>query len=453
MKPNTKLNLKISELGINGDGIARINDKFVVYVNNAIPGDEVKANVTDVFKTYAHAEIVSVQSPSKFRVKTKCSKVNFCGGCQIQQMDYKQQLVFKQNLVKNNIENIAQVADYEMFDALGCGNVFRFRNKALIPFGVDNNGKIVAGFFAKRSHEIIDCQDCVIGVEENQLVIETIISHLEKYRIKPYDEKSHEGVFRYVLIRKAFATNELMVSLILNSDKIDYEKELVESLISKLPTIKSVSINMNTENTNVIKGSELRNIFGEGYITDFIGDIKFKISPLSFYQVNSVQTKLLYNKALEFANLKGDEVIFDLYCGVGTISLFLAKHAKKVYGVEILPQAIDDANENARINAIENAEFICGKSELVVPELIEKQGVKADVVVVDPPRKGCDKSLLQTIITMKPKKLVYVSCDSSTLARDIKVLTISGFKLKKVQPVDMFPHSVHIETVALLTME
>ncbi|MBR4267537.1 MAG: 23S rRNA (uracil(1939)-C(5))-methyltransferase RlmD [Bacteroidales bacterium] len=453
MKPYSKLTLTISELGADGDGVAFVNANFPVYVFGTIPGDVVDVEVTEPHKSFARAKLNKIRKFSNLRVKPKCNLFDVCGGCQIQQMDYKAQLIFKNNKVKKNLDSVLLSGDYQMFDTLGCGNVYRFRNKALIPFAKNSDGKIVAGFFAKGSHEIVDCQDCMIGVEENRIIQKIVKEHLIDFNIEPYNEVLHQGVFRYLQIRKAFATNELMVSLIVNSDSIAGETELVNKLVTALPNIKDISILPNKENTNVIKGREFRSVFGNGFITDFIGKIKFKISPLSFYQVNPLQTKVLYSKALEFANLSGNETVFDLYCGVGTISLFLAKSAKKVFGVEIIPQAINDANENAEINGIKNTEFICGKAEEVIPQLIEKQHVTADVVVVDPPRKGCDKSLLETIVMMKPKTMVYVSCDSSTLARDVKILTDNGFELTKVQPVDMFPHSVHIETVAQLKLK
>ena len=291
----------------------------------------------------------------------------------------------------------------------------------------------------------------MIGIEENKKILEIIIDHMDKYNIEPYDEKAHTGLVRHILIRKGFTTGEIMVSIVINGETIKASDKLVNTLVENIPGMKDISLNINKQKTNVILGDRLIKLYGDGYITDYIGDVKFRISPLSFYQVNPAQTKVLYGKALEYAGLTGNETVFDLYCGVGTISLFLAKSAKKVYGVEIVPQAIDDARINAKINGIENAEFFVGKAEEVIPDLYENQGIRADVVVVDPPRKGCDERLLKTIVDMAPERVVYVSCDSATLARDLRVLCDNGFVVEEVQPTDMFAQGVHVETVCLLS--
>lgn len=449
MKKGSQLTLTVSELGENGDGIAFEKNNFRVYISGAIPGDKVLSLVTESFKTYAKAKILKILEFSPERVKPECQVCGICGGCQIQQMNYFSQLELKRQIVKKNL----QIPDFEIFNTIGSENIFRYRNKALIPFALDENMKIVAGIYAKNSHEIVDYKDCKLGVKENETVIKIIISHLKKYGIKPYNEKTLSGVLRHVLIRKAFFTGEIMVSLIINAEELPFENQLVESLKSGVEGLKTVCINPNMQNTNVIKGENYRTIFGSGYITDFIGDVKFKISPLSFYQINTLQIKVLYDKVLEFAQLTGNETVFDVYCGVGTISLFLAKKSKKVYGVEIIPQAIEDAKQNAEINNISNAEFLCGKAEEVIPEIIENQNIKADVVIVDPPRKGCEETLLRSIVKIKPKNFVYVSCNPKTLGRDIKFLIENGFVLEKVQPLDMFPHTVHVETIAKLRIE
>lgn len=447
MKTNTVLNLKISGIGIDGDGIAEINPNFSVYVPGAAEGEILKVRITEAHKTYARAEILKILSPSKSRVKPFCKLSDLCGGCQLQHIDYNYQLIVKQRIVKQCLDFF----DGEIFKTLPSENVFRYRNKALIPFSKDKSGKITAGIYAKNSHEIINCTDCPTVFEEADKILQTVVLHLEKYGIEPYDEKTLSGVLRHVLIRKGFFTDELMVSLIINAEKLPQENELLNSLVQKISNIKTVCICPNLQNTNVINGKSYRIIYGEGFITDFIGKIKYKISPLSFFQINSFQTVRLYEKVLDFAALTGQETVFDLYCGVGTISLFLAQKVKKVYGVEIVPQAIENAKENAALNGISNAEFFCGNAEDVIPDMVENKGVTADVVVVDPPRKGCDKKLLETIIKLKPKKFVYVSCNPVSLSRDCKFLTSNGFKIEKVQPVDMFPHTAHVETVCLLT--
>ena len=327
---------------------------------------------------------------------------------------------------------------------------WRYRNKAQFPFGTDKEGNVVTGFYAARSHNIIPCTECWLGVEENREILEKILAHLKKFRIPAYDEKTGKGLLRHVLIRKGFTTGEVMVCLILNGKIMPKMEQLVESL-REIPGMTSITINVNTKNTNVIMGTEMISVWGRDYITDYIGNIKYQISPLSFYQVNPVQTRKLYETALEYADLKGNETVWDLYCGIGTISLFLAQKAGKVYGVEIVPEAIADAKVNAKLNGITNAEFFVGKAEEVLPEKYKNEGIYADVIVVDPPRKGCDPAALETMVKMQPERIVYVSCDSATLARDVKWLGEHGYEVKKVKACDMFPGTVHVETVVLLS--
>ena len=334
---------------------------------------------------------------------------------------------------------------------MGMDEPWRYRNKAQFPWGLDKDGKIITGFYAGRTHAIIENGDCLLGIEENREILKIIKNHLERFHIRPYDEASHSGLIRHTLIRKGFHTGELMVCQVINGKSLPHQDELTEQLL-KIPGMTSISVNINRDQTNVILGNEVINLYGPGYITDSIGGVKYRISPLSFYQVNPVQTEKLYSTALEYAGLTGGETVWDLYCGIGTISLFLAQKAKKVYGVEIVPQAIDDARENARINGIENVEFFVGKAEEVLPREYEKNQVYADVIVVDPPRKGCDEVCLDTIVKMGPKRVVYVSCDSATLARDMKYLAERGYEVVKVRGCDMFPHSGHVETVCLLEL-
>ena len=337
---------------------------------------------------------------------------------------------------------------------IGMDEPWRYRNKAQFPFGKDKDGRIITGFYAGRTHAIIEQEDCLLGVEENQPILDCIRGFMEEYHIAPYEEELHKGLVRHVLIRKGFATEELMVCLVLNGDvkKLKAPEVLVERLVKLFPShMASISCSINREKTNVIMGKEIVNLYGPGYITDYIGNVCYRISPLSFYQVNPVQTQKLYGTALEYAGLTGEETVWDLYCGIGTISLFLAQKAKKVYGVEIIPQAIDDARANAKLNHFENVEFFVGKAEEVLPEQYEKNQVYADTIVVDPPRKGCDSVCLDTIVKMAPEKVVYVSCDSATLARDVKYLGERGYEVKRVKTVDMFPWSGHVETVVLMS--
>jgi 23S rRNA (uracil1939-C5)-methyltransferase len=340
--------------------------------------------------------------------------------------------------------------DHEIPGTIGCKNIFVFRNKAIYPVAKNSDGEIVAGFYARRSHQIVSSKECPVGTDENSAIIAIILEHLNRCNIEPYDEFTHSGTVRYIMIRKAFATGEIMVSIVINDNILPNHNQLIDKLLSAVKNVKDISIVVNCDNTNRIRGERVVALHGDGYITDMIGGIKYRISPLSFYQVNSFQTKVLYDKVLELAGLTGEETVFDLYCGVGTISLYMARHCKKVYGVESIPQAVADARQNSEINNIHNVEFLEGKAEEIIPDLVQQKGIKADVVIVDPPRKGCDKVLIDTIIKMHPSRLVYVSCDSKSLARDLKILQDNGYKTKHVQPVDMFPHTVHVETVALL---
>ena len=449
LNKNDIVQLHIEDIGINGEGIGRV-DGYTLFVKDAIVGDYIEAGVTKANKNFGYARLVKVIRPSKFRTQAKCQVARQCGGCQLQEMDYERQLKFKTDKVASNLKKIAHIEDVKVNDTLGMDVPFRYRNKAQFPVGLDKNGEIITGFYAGRTHSIISCDDCLLGVSENSDILQIVKEYMTKNGIEPYNEQTGKGVVRHVLIRKGFKTGEIMVCLVVNARKLKNSDELV-NMLTQIEGMTSISYNINIANTNVILGKEIVNLYGKGYITDYISDVKFGISPLSFYQVNPVQTEVLYGKALEFAGLTGNETVWDLYCGIGTISLFLAKSAKKVYGVEIVPEAIDDAKNNAKINGIDNAEFFVGKSEEVLPEYYKKNGGYADVIVVDPPRKGCDEVLLKTIVEMGPKRVVYVSCDSATLARDLKYMDENGYKTVKVQPVDMFPMSAHVETVVLLS--
>ena len=451
VKKNEEYTIEIEDMGSEGEGVGKI-DGYTVFVKDAIPGDVAKIKIVKEGKTYGYGRLMEVIKPSEYRVEPACKEARRCGGCQIQEMSYEAQLAFKEKKVQGNLERIGKVppTEYEMCTIIGMEEPFNYRNKAQFPVGTDKDGNIVTGFYAGRTHSIIPCDDCAIGDKANKDILAIIKNHMKKYGIKPYNEETHTGLVRHILIRRGFTTGECMVCIIINGLDFKGSSELVEEL-KKIEGMTSISLNINREKTNVIMGKMVIDLYGEGYITDYIGDVKFRISPLSFYQVNPVQTKELYGKALEFAGLTGNETVWDLYCGVGTISLFLAKSARKVYGVEIVPEAIDDARKNAKLNDIENVEFFVGKAEEVVPKMYKEYGITGDVVVVDPPRKGCDEKLLETMVSMSPEKIVYVSCDSATLARDLKYLREYGYYVKKVQPVDKFPHTGHVETVCLLS--
>lgn len=470
MKKNDRFVLKIEDMGENGEGIGRL-DGYIWFVKDAVIGDVIEAGVTKMKKQYGFARLIRVIEPSEYRTEERCPSARRCGGCQIQAVDYQEQLRLKEKKVYNNLKRIGGLSSLllpggeetteqtkeeternavVMEPIIGMENPWRYRNKAQFPFGRNKDGNIVTGFYAGRTHDIVEQEDCLLGVEENREILSIIRNFMEEYKIEPYNEETHRGLVRHVLIRKGFQTGEIMVCLVINGRKLPGQQALTECLMD-IPGMASISLNVNQEKTNVILGKEIINLWGEGHITDYIGAVQYRISPLSFYQVNPVQTERLYGTALEYAGLTGNETVWDLYCGIGTISLFLAQKAKQVYGVEIVPQAIDDAKENARLNHMENVEFFVGKAEEVLPEQYERNQIYADVIVVDPPRKGCDEKCLETIVKMSPKRVVYVSCNSSTLARDVKYLEERGYRTERVRCVDMFPHSGHVETVCLLS--
>lgn len=448
-RKNDLVTLEIEDCGIDGEGIGKA-DGFTVFVKDAVIGDTVTAKIIKAKKNYGYGRLMEVLKPSPYRVEPKCEFARQCGGCQLQALSYDQQLVFKTNKVKGHLERIGGFTDIPMEPIIGMDELFHYRNKAQFPVGRNKEGKIVTGFYAGRTHNIIENRDCALGVAENKEVLDRVIAHMEKYGIEPYNEATGKGLVRHVLIRYGYFTKEVMVCLILNGNKIPKEEQLVKSLC-EIPGMTSITINVNKKHSNVILGEEIRLLWGQEYITDRIGDISYQISPLSFYQVNPMQTQKLYAKALEYADLHGEETVWDLYCGIGTISLFLAQKAKFVRGVEIVPAAIENAKENAKLNGLENTEFFVGKAEEVLPREYKKNGVYADVIVVDPPRKGCDETLLETMVEMNPDRIVYVSCDSATLARDLKYLCERGYELRKVCPVDQFGMTVHVETVCLLS--
>jgi 23S rRNA (uracil1939-C5)-methyltransferase len=448
-KKNDRIEVVIEDMSETGEGIGK-TDGFTWFIKDTVMGDKALAKVMKTKKSYGFAKLERITEPSVNRVTPRCPVAGPCGGCQLQAMDYEEQLRYKERKIYNNITRIGGFSEVPMLPIMGMDEPWRYRNKAQFPWGLDKDGNIIVGFYAGRTHSIIGCEDCLLGAEENREVLRRIKVHMERYQLQPYDEAAHKGLIRHTLIRKGFRTGELMVCQVINGKSLPHSGELVESLL-EIPGMTSISFNINKDRTNVILGDRVENLYGPGYITDYIGEVKYRISPLSFYQVNPVQTEKLYGTALEYAGLTGGETVWDLYCGIGTISLFLAQKAKKVYGVEIVPQAIADARENARLNDLDNVEFFVGKAEEVLPEQYEKNHVYADVIVVDPPRKGCDEACLETIVKMAPKRVVYVSCDSATLARDMKYLAERGYEVKKVRGCDMFPQGLHVECVVLMS--
>lgn len=473
MKKNDSIELKIEDMGVDGEGIGKY-EGMTFFVKDAVIGDTIRAGITKLKKNYGYARVQEILEPSPYRVQPECPLYARCGGCQIKAMDYGQQLCYKQKKVRNNLIRIGgfapELIDSVMEEIVGMEQPYRYRNKAQFPIGVNKDGQPVAGFYAARTHNIIPVEDCKLGVTQNEQILGTVLSYMRENGVRPYDETTGKGLVRHVLIRYGFTSKELMVCLVINGETLPQEKKLVDALC-KIEGMTSISVNINRKNTNVILGEETRIIWGSDYITDQIHlrdcdngfaltntAIAYHISPQSFYQVNPGQTEKLYSLALSYAGLTGKETVWDLYCGIGTISLFLAQKAGMVYGVEIVPQAIEDARSNAALNGITNASFFVGKAEEVLPEFYEKESRKPDadmlhpdVIVVDPPRKGCDEKCLETMLRMKPERIVYVSCDPATLARDLKILCGGGYELRKVRPVDQFGHTTHVETVVLLS--
>lgn len=475
MKKNDSIELKIEDMGVDGGGIGKY-EGMTFFVKDAVIGDTIRAGITKLKKNYGYARVQEILEPSPYRVQPECPLYARCGGCQIQAMDYRQQLCYKQKKVRGNLIRIGgfapELIDSVMEEIVGMEQPYRYRNKAQFPIGADRDGMPVAGFYAARTHNIIPVEDCKLGVTQNEQILGVVLSYMRENGVRPYDETTGRGLVRHVLIRYGFTSKELMVCLVINGETLPQEKKLVDALC-KIEGMTSISVNINRKNTNVILGEETRTVWGSDYITDQIHlrdcdhdfaltdtAIAYHISPQSFYQVNPVQTEKLYSLALSYAGLTGRETVWDLYCGIGTISLFLAQKAGKVYGVEIVPQAIEDAKSNAALNGITNASFFVGKAEEVLPEFYEKESRKPDadmlhpdVIVVDPPRKGCDEKCLETMLRMEPDRIVYVSCDPATLARDLKILCGGGYALRKVRPVDQFGHTTHVETVALLSAD
>ena len=485
MEKNQEFIVTIEDMNEDGAGVGKV-DGYIWFVKDAVIGDVVRAKAMKMKKSYGFARLMEVLEPSGSRVIPPCPVARQCGGCQLQAMSYEEQLKFKERKVMNNLIRIGKFSENEihMLPIMGMEEPWRYRNKAQFPFGKDKDGNVIAGFYAGRTHAIVEAEDCLLGVEENREILDIVKRFMKEMKIEPYDEISHKGLVRHVLIRKGFKTGEIMVCLVINGNKLPGKERLVEMLAGGdrkdgkgqgidgqetdrqetdgqetdryvtnrygIRGMTSISYSVNQEKTNVIMGKEIVNLYGPGYITDYIGNVKYQISPLSFYQVNPVQTERLYGTALEYAGLTGNEIVWDLYCGIGTISLFLAQKAKKVYGVEIVPQAIEDARRNAEINGIHNAEFFVGKAEEVLPEQFEKNHVHADVIVVDPPRKGCDAVCLDTILKMRPERVVYVSCDSATLARDLRYLADGGYVVERGKCCDMFPGTVHVESVIMM---
>ena len=483
-----EIKVRITDIGMRGEGIGKLEDGYTVFIKDAVIGDYVRASVMKANKSYAYAHLEQILQASPHRVEPLCPIAKQCGGCQLQALSYERELEYKQNKVRADLIRLGGFAEEEI-DAVmepivgmqdNPNGPWRYRNKAQVPVGygrsrVSESGKkksagIVAGFYAGRTHSIIPMTDCMLGEEINREIIDRVLTYMEIHRVPPYDEESGKGLVRHILIRNGKFSGQIMVCLVVNGESLPFESDLVDHL-SGVPGMTSIVLNINTERTNVILGRQLRTLWGHDEIEDtlHVYDISedeafvpaeeavtFRISPLSFYQVNPEQTQKLYSLAMNYAGLTGKETVWDLYCGVGTISLFMARRAGKVYGVEIIPEAIENAKANAERNGIENAQFYVGKAEEVLPAYVQERREAGetpdiDVICVDPPRKGCDAKCLETILEIRPERVVYVSCDPATLARDLRILADGGYRLQKVRPVDQFGHTVHVETVVLMS--
>ncbi|MFD1020991.1 23S rRNA (uracil(1939)-C(5))-methyltransferase RlmD [Thalassobacillus hwangdonensis] len=447
VEKNETIELTFEDLTHEGDGVGKVNG-YPLFVPYGLPGEKALVKVIKVKKNFGFGKLLEVQESSPERVEPPCDVFYQCGGCQLQHMSYDMQLEMKQKQVKDAMRKIGHLEHVPVHPVKGMKDPWRYRNKVSMPVG-ERDGRLVAGFYQKRSHNIIDMDTCVVQEESNDRMVEAVRRIAERHGIRAYDEKNNRGVLRHIMVRTGKNTQDVMVVLVTRTKNLPNQEELIDEIRDAYPSVKSIVQNVNYKRTNVILGPETNVLWGEEYIYDTIGDIKFAISAKSFYQINPTQTKTLYDQALEYAALTGSEQVIDAYCGIGTISLFLAQQAKKVYGVEVVPEAVADAKENAKLNRIDNAEFYVGQAEKIMPWW-KSQGLAPDVIVVDPPRKGCDEALLQSMLDMQPERIVYVSCNPSTLARDLRVLEDGGYETKEIQPVDMFPQTSHVEAVTWL---
>ncbi|MFD3447622.1 23S rRNA (uracil(1939)-C(5))-methyltransferase RlmD [Microbacteriaceae bacterium 4G12] len=447
VQKNEYIDVTFEDLTHDGAGVAKVNG-YPIFVSQALVGEQAKIKIIKVKKNYAYGRLVELYKESTYRQDPACPVYKQCGGCQLQHLSYEGQLQAKEKQVRDVMKRIGGLEDVNIHPVLGMEHPWLYRNKAQVPIG-EREGGLVAGFYRQNTHDIIDMETCLIQAEENDVLIQKVKDICSKHGVTAYNEERHKGMLRHIMARYGQVTGEVMLVFITRTEELPHKDDIIKEIVAAFPSVKSIVQNINNKKTNVIFGETTKVLYGSEYIYDCIGNVKFAISARSFYQVNPKQTKVLYDKALEYAGLTGEETVIDAYCGIGTISLFLAQKAKKVYGVEIVPEAIEDAKRNAELNNITNVEFAVGEAETVIPNWY-KQGIQAEVVVVDPPRKGCDEALLETILAMKPKKVVYVSCNPATLARDLKVLEEGGYKTQEIQPVDMFPQTTHVENVVLL---
>ena len=450
VEKNKEYIVDIIDTGFQGEGIAKI-DGLTIFIPNAIKGEKLKILIVKVLSSHAFGKIVEIIEKSPYRIESDCTTYKRCGGCSLRHIKYEETLKMKQNAVQSLVNKTLK-NKIEVEDTLGMENPYHYRNKAQYPMGLNKDGKPVIGVFANRTHEIIPINTCFIQNEQTEEIAKYLFEFLVKNNISVYNEKTQKGLVRHIVTKIGIKTNEIMCILVINGKEMPKEKELVEELTNKFKNIKTIVKNINTKNTNVILGNENINLYGDGYISDILGEYKFKISPMSFYQVNPIQAEKLYNLGVEFANITKDDIVFDLYCGIGTISLFMSKFAKKVYGVEIVEEAIIAAKENAKINNVDNTEFIAGDVEKVLDELVNVKQIMPDIIMVDPPRRGLDNTSIENIKKVRPKKVVYISCNPATLVRDLAKLE-ENYEVKKIKPVDMFPYTSSVECVAVLYLK
>ena len=449
IQKNQEYIVEIIDNGYEGEGIAKI-DNFTIFIPGAIKGEKVKILIVKVLSSHAFGKVIEIINKSEFRQDSDCLTYKRCGGCNLRHIKYEQTLKIKQNSVQSLVNKTLK-NKIEVQETVGMENPFHYRNKAQYPFGVNKDGEPVIGVFANRTHEVIPIDKCLIQNPQSEEIAKYILNFIKENKISIYNEKTRRGLFRHVVIKVGVQTGQIMCILVINGKDIPKEEQLKVELTTRFPQIKSIVKNINMKNTNVILGQKNINIFGNGYIEDKLGDYIFKISPLSFYQVNPIQVKKLYNIGVEMAQISKEDTVFDLYCGIGTISLFMSKYAKKVYGIEIIREAIDAANENAKINNVNNTEFYAGDVEIVLDDLIKNKGITADIVMFDPPRKGLDRNTINNILMIKPKKIVYISCNPATLIRDLALFE-EQYEIKTIVPVDMFPWTSHVECVAVLQL-
>ena len=450
IKKNDIIKLNIESLSSDGAGVARV-DGFVVFVKDALPSEVVNAKILKITKNFAHAKIESITIPSPERVEPECPHYKLCGGCNLMHMSYEGQLEFKKRIVEDSLLRIGDLNDIAVDGTLGMKDPFYYRNKMSLPVGKDKEGRVASGFFRSRSHEFVPIKNCCVGDESFNKVMDVVTAFMNTYNISPYDESGHIGCVRHIFLRKGSKTDDLLLVIVTRTKNFPRRDEFVSEITAACPEITGIVQNINDKRTNLILGEKYITFFGKSYITDILNGLKFNISPASFYQINKHQTDLLYNKVKQLCGLTGNETVFDLYCGTGTISIFLAQSAKEVIGIEIVPEAVNNAVENAELNGVKNATFLCGDVKEVAGRLY-KRGKKADITVIDPPRSGSDEATLNAIIGMNPKKIIYVSCNPSTLARDLKYITKNGsYTVKTTAPIDMFAQTTHVETVVLLS--